>query len=102
MTKSIFNYLLIFSFAFSLLACDSQSASANGEVSADKTEKQKKKKGETTIRYEITNPNEYKELEEAITQALKESIDQITANGGSPCSSVPKRSTSKTEQITTS
>jgi len=40
--------------------------------------KQKKKKGETSIKYEITNPKEYKELEKSITKALQESIDKIT------------------------
>jgi len=56
--------------------------------------KQRKKKGQTSIRYEITNPNEYKELEQQITKALQESIINIDR------SDVPNRSTTKTEQTT--
>ncbi|MEW7281085.1 hypothetical protein ABW636_21020 [Aquimarina sp. 2201CG1-2-11] len=63
--------------------------------------KLRKKKGETIIRYEITNPNEYKELEKTISAALQECIHKITASGGSPRSTVPVRSTTETEQTTT-
>ncbi len=56
--------------------------------------KQRKKKGETIVGYEITNPNEYKELEEAISKSLQECIIKINS------STVPTRSTSKMEQIT--
>ncbi len=56
--------------------------------------KQRKKKGETIVRYEITNPNEYKELEEAISKALQECILKINS------STVPERSTTKMEQAT--
>ncbi len=62
--------------------------------------KQKQKKGETIVRYEITNPSEYKELEQQITQALQESIIKINSLSDSKRSSVPKRSTKKTEQTT--
>ncbi len=57
--------------------------------------KQRKKKGETIIRYEITNPNEYKELEQQITKALQQCITNID------CSIVPSRSTTKKERTTT-
>lgn len=60
----------------------------------------KKKKGETTTYYEVTNPNEYKELEDTISKALEESILKINRLSDSDCSSVPKRSTSKVEQAT--
>ena len=60
-----------------------------------------KKKGETITRYQIINPNEYKELEKEISTALQECIDKITASGGSPRSTVPDRSTNKMEQTTT-
>ncbi|TSE03150.1 hypothetical protein [Aquimarina algiphila] len=56
--------------------------------------KQRKKKGETIIRYEITNPNEYKELEQQISKALQECITNIDR------STVPECSTTKTEQAT--
>lgn len=58
--------------------------------------KKVKKKSENLNRYEVTNPNEYKELEEAITQALKECLIKIE------CSNVPKRSIAKVEQLTES
>lgn len=51
-----------------------------------------KQKNETTLYYEITNPNEYKELEQQIEKALQESITQISR------SSVPERSTTKMER----
>ncbi|MCH4829713.1 MULTISPECIES: hypothetical protein [Flavobacterium] len=54
--------------------------------------KKVKKKGEPTQYYEITNPNEYKELEEQIRQALQECIDQINR------STVQQSSTTKTER----
>ena len=57
--------------------------------------KKVKKKGENLNRYEVTNPNEYKELEEAIAQALQNCIAKIER------SNVPKRSTTKVEQLTT-
>ncbi|OWP83154.1 hypothetical protein BWK59_12005 [Flavobacterium davisii] len=54
--------------------------------------KKVKKKGEPTQYYEITNPNEYKELEAQISQALQECIDQINR------STVQESSTTKTER----
>jgi predicted transcriptional regulator len=51
-------------------------------------------KGENLERYEVTNANEYKELEEAISKSLEECITKINR------SNVPERSTSKMEQIT--
>ncbi|WP_282086650.1 hypothetical protein [Aquimarina algiphila] len=57
--------------------------------------KVKKKKGDPIIRYEITNPNEYKELEQQISKALQECIVNID------CSTVPSRSTTQMEQVTT-
>ncbi|MDE1208474.1 hypothetical protein LCI24_16905, partial [Tenacibaculum sp. LAR 2:5] len=51
-------------------------------------------KGEKLYRYEVINPNEYKELEEAISKSLQECITKIN------CSTVPNRSTSKTERLT--
>jgi predicted transcriptional regulator len=54
-----------------------------------------KVKGENINRYEVTNPNEYKELEETISKSLEECISKIK------CSNVPKRSATKMEQITT-
>jgi len=56
--------------------------------------KKVKIKGETINRYEVTNPNEYKELEEAISKSLKDCIAKINS------SNVPERSTTKMEQIT--
>jgi predicted transcriptional regulator len=55
--------------------------------------KKVKKKGDTTQYYEIINPNEYKELEEQISQALQECITQINR------STVQLSSTTKTERI---
>lgn len=51
-------------------------------------------KGENINRYEVTNTNEYKELEEAIATSLKNCISKINR------SNVSERSTSKMEQIT--
>jgi predicted transcriptional regulator len=56
--------------------------------------KKVKKKGENTQYYEITNPNEYKELETQISQALQECIDQISR------STVQESSNTKTERLT--
>ena len=56
--------------------------------------KKVKAKGENINCYKVTNPNEYKELEEEITQALQECLTKIER------SNVPKRSTSKMEQVT--
>jgi len=56
--------------------------------------KKVKVKGENLNRYEVTNPNEYKELEEAISKSLQDCIIKIER------SNVPKRSTTKVEQIT--
>ena len=56
--------------------------------------KKVKVKGENLNRYEVTNPNEYKELEEAISKSLEDCIIKINR------SNVPKRSTIKVEQIT--
>ena len=53
-----------------------------------------KKKGETLVRYEVTNPNEYRELEETITKALHDCLAKIE------CSTVPERSTDKVERTT--
>jgi predicted transcriptional regulator len=55
--------------------------------------KKVKRKGETTQYYEVTQPNEYKELEEHISEALQDCINQIGS------STVPASSTSKTERI---
>ena len=55
--------------------------------------KKVKKKGDTTQYYEITNPNEYKELEEQISEALKQCINEINR------STVFISSTTKTERI---
>lgn len=56
-------------------------------------------KGDTLNRYEVTDPDEYEALEEAITQALRNCLDQInTALSGSDRSNVPKRSTAKMER----
>lgn len=55
--------------------------------------KKVKKKGEPTQYYEITNPNEYKELEEQISQALEQCITQISS------STVQHSSTPKTERL---
>ena len=57
--------------------------------------KKVKVKGENLNRYEVTNPNEYKELEETISKSLEECITKINR------SNVPKRSTIKVEQLTT-
>jgi len=57
--------------------------------------KKVKVKGENINRYEVTNPNEYKELEEAISKSLEECITKINR------SIVPMRSTPKMERITT-
>ncbi len=54
--------------------------------------KKVKKKGENTQYYEITNPNEYKELEQQISQALQECISKIES------STVQGSSTTKTER----
>ena len=55
-------------------------------------------KGENLTRYEVTDPDEYKELEEAIAQSLQKCLLEINARGGSPRSNVPKRSTAKMER----
>ncbi len=60
--------------------------------------KKVKIKGENLIRYKVTDPDEYKELEEAIAQSLHNCLLEINARGGSPRSNVPKRSTAKMEQ----
>ncbi|MDE1208465.1 hypothetical protein, partial [Tenacibaculum larymnensis] len=51
-------------------------------------------KGEKLYRYEVINPNEYKELEEAISKSLQECITKINS------STVPSRSTNKMERLT--
>jgi predicted transcriptional regulator len=56
--------------------------------------KKVKVKGDNINRYEVTNPNEYKELKETISRSLQECIIKIGR------SNVPKRSTTKVEQIT--
>jgi len=56
--------------------------------------KKVKIKGENINRYEVTNVNEYKELEKAISESLEQCITKINS------SNVPKRSTTKTERIT--
>ena len=55
--------------------------------------KKAKKKGDTTQYYEITNPNEYKELEGQISEALEQCITEINR------STVLTSSTTKTERI---
>jgi predicted transcriptional regulator len=55
--------------------------------------KKVKKKGEITQYYEITNPNEYKELEQQISEALEQCITEINR------STVLISSTTKTERI---
>jgi predicted transcriptional regulator len=55
--------------------------------------KKVKKKGETTQYYEVTNPNEYKELEQQISEALEQCITEINR------STIPTSSTIKTEQL---
>ena len=62
--------------------------------------KKVKVKGEHLTRYEVTDPDEYKELEAAIAQALQKCLLEINACGGSPRSNVPKRSTAKMERAT--
>jgi len=60
--------------------------------------KKVKKKGERLVRYEVTDPDEYRELEETIAKALQKCVDEINACGGSPRSTVPRRSTAKMER----
>ena len=55
--------------------------------------KKVKKKDDTTQYYEVNNPNEYKELEEQISNALEQCITQISS------STVPASSIAKTERI---
>ena len=55
--------------------------------------KKVKRKGEITQYYEITNPNEYKELEEQISEALEQCITEINR------STILISSTTKTERI---
>jgi len=55
-------------------------------------QKLRKKKGDPIVRYQITNPNEYRELKQTISQALQECLDNISR------SDVPECSTTKTEQ----
>jgi len=62
--------------------------------------KKVKVKGEYLNRYEVTDPDEYKELESAISQALNNCLDAILVGGDSPRSTVPKRSTAKMERTT--
>ncbi len=65
--------------------------------------KKVKIKGENLNRYEVTNSNEYKELEEQITNALNNCISQIdsSSRAKSRSSAVPERSTTEMEQVTT-
>ncbi len=56
--------------------------------------KKTKKKGETFVRYEVNNPDEYKELGETIAKALHDCLAKIE------CSTVPERSTAKVERTT--
>ena len=53
-----------------------------------------KVKSENLNCYEVTNLNEYKELEDTITKSLQECLTKID------CSNVPERSTTKMEQAT--
>ncbi len=63
--------------------------------------KKVRKKGDSLVRYEVTDPDEYRELEAAITQALKTCLDKIhTGLSESGCSTVPRRSTAKVERTT--
>ena len=65
--------------------------------------KKTKKKGDNLIRYEVTDPDEYRELEVAITQALYDCLDHIdTGLSGSDRSGVPRRSAVKVERTTPS
>ena len=65
--------------------------------------KKVKIRGESLTRYEVTDPDEYKALEEAIAQALRDCLDQInTGLSGSDRSNVPERSTGKVERTTKS
>ena len=61
-----------------------------------------KVKGEKFNRYEVANPNEYKELEEAITNALEECITNINSPSRAKPrgSTVPACSTTKMERAT--
>jgi predicted transcriptional regulator len=52
------------------------------------------KKGESIVRYEVTNPKEYKELETEITRAMRECLEHAER------SIVPERSTGKVERTT--
>ena len=58
--------------------------------------KKVKRKGDVTQYYEVTQPNEYKELEEQISEALQDCINQIAAIRRS---TVPTSSTTKTERV---
>ncbi|EOG6896222.1 hypothetical protein ACLH3T_001573 [Flavobacterium psychrophilum] len=55
--------------------------------------KKVKRKGEITQYYEVTNPNEYKELEQQISEALEQCIIEINR------STIPTSSTTKTERL---
>ncbi|MET3047427.1 hypothetical protein [Flavobacterium covae] len=58
-----------------------------------------KKKGENTQYYEITNPNEYKELEAQISQALQECISKIESSTVQPSSTTKTERTKKTKSV---
>ncbi|MFK7115673.1 hypothetical protein V3468_14720 [Flavobacterium oreochromis] len=59
--------------------------------------KKVKKKGENTQYYEITNPNEYKELEQQISQALQECISKIESSTVQGSSTTKMERTKKTK-----
>ncbi|POR30729.1 hypothetical protein BWK58_00080 [Flavobacterium columnare] len=61
--------------------------------------KKVKKKGENTQYYEITNPNEYKELEQQISQALQECISKINSSAVQVSSTTKTERTKKTKSV---
>jgi len=62
--------------------------------------KKVKRKNEITQYYEITNPNEYKELEEQISQALEQCITQISSSTVQPSSTTKTERLKKTKPVT--
>ena len=62
--------------------------------------KKVKKKGENIQYYEITNPNEYKELEEQISEALQQCITQINHSDVPQCSNIKMERTKKIKSTT--
>ncbi len=62
--------------------------------------KKVKRKNEITQYYEITNPNEYKELEQQISQALEQCIDKISSSTVQPSSTTKTERLKKTKPVT--